>query len=216
MRNGYIQSQSGKNNQKLSTANRACFAKLVNVYRNAPLNIGAFETFLSEVDQAVKQAYTDESLDDRSKTKAENDILLNANLHSCLAKAVKTIMTTHLDALLSASEPATIHNYDIAWLGLTDDHRSRQIQSRTTFDVVRKIPLSLGKPKTSPSGMGGDDEGGGEITKIKQCTRCGSIVEDLQPDPIKMQSVQQWIWQGMKNCVCYSSWAAGEESTISK
>lgn len=210
MRNGYIQSQTGKNNQKLSTSNRACFAKLVNVYRNAPLNIGAFETFLLEADQAVKQAYIDADLDDRSKTTSENDIVLNANLHSCLAGAVKNIMTTHLDALLSASEPATIHNYDIAWLGLTDDHRSRQIQSRMTYDVVRKIPLSLSSSKQSLSlTMENSEE---EVTKIKRCTRCASIVEDLQPDPIKLQSVQSWIWQGMKNCVCYSSWAAVAET----
>jgi hypothetical protein len=88
-----------------------------------------------------------------------------------------------------------VHTHDMAWLGLTDDARTKTFIDTHVIDVVRKMPLA--------------SVGGVAAVKIRVCPRCGSVMEDIGGDRGVGQH-QPWVWQSHKVCVCFSSWASPE------
>ena len=187
VRHGVIHAQNGSKTA-VSNDHRLTFMKMLQLYRGAPLNIGPFQTFLVEIDNLVKEAYSKAKLSEASKTKIENDIFQRVELPTELMPAVQTILTEKLQKLMHASEPGLVHNYDISWLGLTEDRKSRHLQERMVIDVVRKMPLN-------------------KDTKLRRCTRCLSVMEDIQPQGSGWQNYPPWVVNSQKNCVCFSHWA---------
>jgi mediator of RNA polymerase II transcription subunit 16, fungi type len=183
IRHGWIHAQNGAKTA-IPNDQRLTFNKMMQLYRGAPLNIGAFQAYLGEIDALVKESYTKAGLTELQKTRLENEIFQRVEIPSELAPAVNTILTTSLQKLMQASEPGNVHNYDISWLGFTDDRRSRQMQERVVIDVIRKMPM-------------------GKDTRLRRCTRCLSVMEDINPQSVNYQA---WVSNSQKSCVCFSSW----------
>ena len=187
IRQGWTHAQTGAKSA-VSGEQRVAFVKMVQLYRNAPLNIVAFQTYLSELETLVKRAYGAAGLPDAAMTRIENGLFQRAELPVELMPAIRTALTDGLAKLMRASEPGTVHNYEISWLGFTDDPRSRSLQDRVIIDVIRKVVLS-------------------KEAKLRRCLRCLSVMEDIQSQGPGWQSHPPWVVNSQKNCVCFSGWA---------
>lgn len=168
---------------------KACYQKFAQGYQSSPLgNTKAFEQFLMEADNCVREAYKQAKFDDHQRKAAERDLFWKCELPEVLMPAVKRILTTKVRALMEASDPGKIHVHDISWLNFTDK-RTKAGNERIFVDVIRKVQLN-------PS------------TRLRRCPRCASVMEDLTQQQLGSQ--QAWLVQAQKNCVCWSSWVPAE------
>jgi mediator of RNA polymerase II transcription subunit 16 len=188
LRHGMVHSTNGFKTA-ISVDHKIAFSKLLQIYQNTPIAIIPFENYLTEVDNLVKSCYKPLSLPERSNT--EKSMFLTANIPTLLMPAVTAMLTTKMDALMGQQDPGKIMGHDVVWLGLTDDKRTKQFLERQRVDIIRKLPLGKG-------------------AKMRRCTRCGSVMEDIQLQGGPQSNQQPWVWQSQKNCVCFASWASGE------
>lgn len=189
LRHGHVHAVNGMKTAT-SPEHKAYYQKFAQVFQSSPLGTTkAFEQFLSEADISVRDAYKQAKFDDHQRKAAERDLFWKCELPDVLMPAVKQILTTKLRALMEASDPGKIHVHDISWLNFTDDKRTRAVNDRIIIDVIRKIPLNAS-------------------IRLRRCSRCGSVMEDLTPQHLSTQ--QPWVVQNQKNCICWSNWVVTE------
>jgi mediator of RNA polymerase II transcription subunit 16 len=147
----------------------------------------SLDTYFTEIDHLVKEAYGKSGISGKARADTERTMFLKAEIPEILMPAVHEMLTSKLEKLLAQCDPGKLYWHDSAWLGLTDEQKSRKIHDNHVIDVIRKVPL-------------------GPATKLKKCARCGSVAEDISmtghPQPA------QWVISSMKLCVCYNSWVS--------
>jgi hypothetical protein len=151
----------------------------------------AFDTYLNDVDNLVKDTYTAAKIGKDARGTIERTMFLKAEIPEVLMPAVKQMLATTLDKLSEHADLAKIYMHDIAWLALTDDQRSISMSERHTIDVVKKIPLS-------------------HVAHLRRCARCGSATEDISPTA----NIPGWLGSMIKTCVCNNPWIGTVQCTI--
>lgn len=95
---------------------------------------------------------------------------------------------------------------DFSWLEVGDDRRTKTWMQGRRLDVIRKSVIEME--------VGGSGGGGGERAKarrkLKRCTRCCAVTEDVQRK-------EKGIWGNMavvqlqRNCLCGGWWMMVEK-----
>ncbi|KAF2430482.1 hypothetical protein EJ08DRAFT_235033 [Tothia fuscella] len=191
LRSGQYHSANGIKTS-LPLEHKLAFGKLLGIFQTTPVTCQPFEQYLQDVDSLVKSCYKSLSLPERSLI--EKNMLLTATIPDILMPVVTAMLTTKMDALMSQQDPGKIHGHDVLWLGLTDDKRMKAFLERQRVDVIRKLPLRVG-------------------ARMRRCTRCGSVMEDIQAQVGHGGVQQEWVSKNQKTCVCFASWAVVAEGT---
>jgi mediator of RNA polymerase II transcription subunit 16 len=145
----------------------------------------SLDSYFTEIDLLVREAYAKAGISAQARAATERTMFLKAEIPSILMPAVTGMLTTTLKRLQSDADPGKLYWHDSAWLGLTDEQRSKKIHDNHIIDVIRKLPLGPGH-------------------KLKRCARCGSVAEDINLAGLPQSA--PWVMSSMKQCVCYSNW----------
>lgn len=142
-----------------------------------------FERILAEVDNGIKKAYIAAGVGESDRQVIEKEMLIAADVPEILVGVVQHLLHTTLENLNQDIDPGELYFRDHSWLGLTDDRRSDAFRQDNVVDAVRKMVL-------------------GEDVRVRRCTRCCAIMEDLLPQ----RGVNLWMTNMQRMCLCGSSW----------
>ena len=87
-------------------------------------------------------------------------------------------------------------------LGLDEDRRTREWWARRTVDEVRKIVLREGPIGESAMGTAEEARGGKGPLRLRSCSRCGAVMEDLVP----VRGASAWMMNLQRTCFCGGFW----------
>jgi mediator of RNA polymerase II transcription subunit 16 len=197
LRHGHIHSTNGFKTA-VNMEQKVAFSKLLSIYQGTPIAILPLEQYLMEVDNLVKSCYRRNNIDDAGRAAIEREMFLSCSIPEILMPAVTELLTSKMETLMDSQDPGKIHVHDVAWLGLTDDKRTKQWQEKYNLDVIKKMPIAAN-------------------AKLRRCPRCASVMEDVsimgaagvggQAAPPQQQ---QWVYQSQKTCICFNSWVVPE------
>jgi mediator of RNA polymerase II transcription subunit 16 len=196
LRHGHIHSTNGFKTA-VNMEQKVAFSKLLSIYQGTPIAILPLEQYLMEVDNLVKSCYKKHNVDDAGRAAIEREMFLSCSIPEILMPAATELLTSKMEALMDSQDPGKIHVHDVAWLGLTDDLRTKRWHEKYNLDVIKKMPIAAN-------------------AKLRQCPRCASVMED-----VSMMGVggvpgqggppqQQWVYQSQKTCICFNSWVVPE------
>ena len=120
-------------------------------------------------------------------------MLFSGTIPEVLAPVVEHILMNMMENLKDDIDEAELHFLDVSWLGLVDDKRSFQWKKEHTLDAMRKVETVSGKQKSV--GVQGE-------TKMRHCTRCCAVMEDLIP----VRGGNLWLLNMQKQCFCGGYW----------
>jgi mediator of RNA polymerase II transcription subunit 16, fungi type len=185
-------------------AQKAVYKNLKDLFDAAPVKVSHFEKILTEVDGFVKAAYTSSNpkLSELDRVQLERSLLISQDMPECFKSVTEKLFGQTLTATWNDIDPADLRFWDISWLGLADDRRSFMYKKQNVVDVVRKIVLRAGPPGTGfgEAGPGISVAGGGGM-KLRRCSRCCAMTEDVLP------TRNQSMWTQMQRmCVCGTTW----------
>ena len=142
-----------------------------------------FERILAEVDNGIKKAYLAADVGENDRQVIEKEMLIAADIPEILVGIVQHLLYNTLENLHQDIDPGELYFRDHSWLGLTDDRRSDAFRKNHVIDAIRKIVL-------------------GEDVRVRRCTRCCAIMEDLLPQ----RGGNMWMSNMQRMCLCGSSW----------
>ena len=153
------------------------------VFEQPPINVMQFERILAEVDSGIKKAYLAAGVGEIDRQIIEKEMLIATDVPEILVGVVQHLLHNTLENLNQEIDPGELYFRDHSWLGLTDDRRSDAFRQNHVVDAVRKIVL-------------------GEDVRVRRCTRCCAIMEDLLPQ----RGSNLWMTNMQRMCLCGSSW----------
>lgn len=153
------------------------------VFEQSPINVMQFEPILAEVDNGIKKAYLAAGVGETDRQVIEKEMLIAADIPEILVGIVQHLLYNTLENLHQDIDPGELYFRDHSWLGLTDDRRSDAFRKNHVIDIMRKIVL-------------------GEDVRVRRCTRCCAIMEDLLPQ----RGGNMWVAKMHSACLCGSSW----------
>lgn len=170
----------------------------------AVIDPAAFDTFLDDVDKAVRGAYETAGATDDVRVRSERQMVWAAEIPEILEPAVAHLLGAAAERFTGSVRSMTrLLEADVSWLGLSEaDASSNRKRGLPKIDAVRKVPLIMTKAAGAGSGWGvtGSDASGKR--RIRRCARCGSFMEDLHPK----ERHPAWLLQMHKECVCSGAW----------
>lgn len=166
---------------------RQVFRELEAIFEDSPVTVLQFEQLLSELDSAIKTAYSNTQMSDTDRRNTEKDMLISATIPSVLFPAIELFLRNTIENLKEEVNEAELYFTDVSWLGLSDDSRSDFWRSNHILDAVRKVEL----PKDA---------------QVRKCTRCCAIIED------KYQQKGMSIFVFLQRfCFCGNWWMIEEK-----
>lgn len=118
------------------------------------------DTFIKEIDNAVKQCYTSPSgsggpISTEERSRTERDLFITAKVPPILGPAVNYIFEKLLPKLGGSLDPYRIYSHDIAWLGLAEDAHSRLYIPASYELSLRSKRSGEGSMQSTPSTTSG-------------------------------------------------------------
>ena len=169
-----------------------------------PFKFKDFDPFIAEVDTAVREAYTTQSVPAERRQEIELGLITGTGIPVELQPAIWTIVGTTLPKFMQHVDLAALYFRDTDWVGIEGgsigpggeadaeggedgDGGGQDIDGDGTrlYDVIRKLPL----PKHA---------------KLRRCRRCPAVMEDLPPSQARDQP--SWYSHAQRHCVCGNYW----------
>jgi len=168
---------------------RAAYARLLNVYAPCPVNLKHFEALVSDVDASVKSAYATSGIGEGDRARVEREMFVRCRVPEELMPVVQRLLTGTVAEMMRSGNAGRVRMHDVRWLGLSDDAGTREWGKRWKVDVIRKVEIREG-------------------TRLRRCTRCGSVMEDIGPASGVL--MLPWLATGQRSCVCGGSWLVAD------
>jgi mediator of RNA polymerase II transcription subunit 16 len=159
-----------------------------------PFKFKDFDPFIAEVDTAVREAYTTQSVPAERRAEIELGLITGTGIPEELHPAIITVLSAALPKLMEHIDHAALYFRDTAWVGIegglsgpNDGGGGDDVGGEGTrlYDVIRKLPLS-------------------EHAKLRRCRRCPAVMEDLPPSQARDQPT--WYSHAQRHCVCGNYW----------
>ncbi|KAL7273205.1 Mediator of RNA polymerase II transcription subunit 16 [Rhizina undulata] len=150
---------------------------------SSAVKISQFERIMTDIDGTIRAAYNNILEADRAA--AEKTLFVNNEIPPIFAAAVERLLTTTIPSLRNDIDVATLHWHDVTWLCFHDDISSQEYRRKNRIDAIRKVVLPQG-----------------DKVKLRRCTRCCAIVEDIVP----MKSPSYWLSTMQRMCFCGTLW----------
>lgn len=168
--------------------------------RNLPLD--RFESFCVGINAHLKTAYHEAGWTDAQRMEAERGMLVRGKVPDVLVGVVVKCLGSGIERVVEG-EGGKGDSVELMRLGFTTQESTTQTQlqgkrrrsgilsgidkTRQGWDVIRKVPLY-------------------GVKSVRKCTRCGSLMENLQVEPGKVMEMPLWLVNVSKYCVCGGSW----------
>lgn len=156
---------------------------LQTIFEQSSISVMQFERILAEIDSGIKKAYLAAGVGETNRQVIEKEMLIAADVPEILVGVVHHLLHITLESLSHEVDLGELYFRDHSWLGLTDDRRSDAFRQNSVIDAIRKIVL-------------------GEHVRVRRCTRCCAIMEDLLPQ----RGGNLWMTNMQRMCLCGSSW----------
>lgn len=156
---------------------------LQTIFEQSSISVMQFERILAEIDSGIKKAYLAAGVGETDRQVIEKEMLIAADVPEILVGVVHHLLHITLENLSHEVDLGELYFKDHSWLGLTDDRRSDAFRQNSVIDAIRKIVL-------------------GEHVRVRRCTRCCAIMEDLLPQ----RGSNLWMTNMQRMCLCGSSW----------
>ena len=170
----------------VSTTLGRVYQELKQSCKESPVQLQHFDKILSHVENSVKACYQQTHVTDIDRKKAEEQLLLQAEVPPILMSSILQLLYQVISPLKEEIDEAKLFFLDTSDLALTDDNYSKSVNRKRPIDLLTKLPVQ-------------------NSAKLKRCTRCGSLSEDIMPVRSPLGQVLFMLGQ---YCVCGSSWAA--------
>ncbi|KAK7511563.1 mediator complex, subunit Med16 [Phyllosticta citriasiana] len=164
-----------------TVAARTEFHAIFSTIFSSPVPAIQMILIVDEVDKAVRHAYEKAQFSDERRKATEREMLISAEIPDVLMPVV-----THLFRLtakiLESVDASRVMYYDLRWLGLGEDRRTKQWNERNTVDVLRKVVLT-------------------EKDVKRKCVKCGSLSKDMEWRGIhnRCSCGSPWVMGGAKS-----------------
>ncbi|KAK6391072.1 hypothetical protein LTR65_004829 [Meristemomyces frigidus] len=159
--------------------------KLNGIYdfaKSIPVNFNAFPEFITEVDGAVRNAYTEAGVSGERRMEIELAMMTEGHIPDELVPALQTILDTILPNLCESADMGKMYFWQTQWLGI---EQAVPAEGTTLYDAIRKTPLANGM-------------------KLRVCRRCGAHTEDVSQEQVRQ--LPAWLQHGQRQCYCQSYW----------
>ncbi|KAL8712283.1 MAG: hypothetical protein Q9220_003434 [cf. Caloplaca sp. 1 TL-2023] len=153
------------------------------MFLKSPVPLQQFERVLADVENSVRHTYEAYRVPDADRKDIEKYMLVSGSVSPRLWPAVESLLTRTVKGLKEEVDVAELYFHDVSWLGLSDDGASDQWRKEHRLDIIRKSEVPKG-------------------AKVKQCTRCCSIMEDMAPP----KGTAGWLINMWRSCVCGNWW----------
>ena len=153
------------------------------IFLASPVPPQHFERVIADVETSIRNVYSSSSVSENERKEIEKNMLISGTIPWQLMPAVESLLTATVNSLKEEINVAELYFHDISWLGLSDDGASDQWRREHRLDIIRKVEV----PKHA---------------KVRQCTRCCSVVEDTAPP----KGTAAWVVNMWRNCVCGNWW----------
>lgn len=171
-----------------SVEQRNAWFGLHSLFAANPGLLRAFEHMCSDVEDWVRKTYADAGTSPSERSSTERRLLITGQVPHVLFPVARQLLKSTIDRFQSETDMANVYFAKVDWLGLTDYEAAASWKEKHRVDALRKIALSRG-------------------TKVRRCTRCAAIVEDLIP---RRDRIAQWVWIVQKTCLCGSQWVIAD------
>ncbi|KAL8936278.1 MAG: hypothetical protein Q9211_004261 [Gyalolechia sp. 1 TL-2023] len=161
--------------------------ELGNIFSTSPVPLHRFELMLASVDKSIRSIYESGDVSEADRRDIEKSMLITGSVSPKLWPAVESLLTNTVKSLREEVNVAELYFHDVSWLGLSDDKASDQWRKAHGLDVIRKVVLPEG-------------------ARIRQCTRCCSVMEDIAPP----RGTASWLANMWRNCICGNWWMSLE------
>ncbi|KAG8533307.1 uncharacterized protein KY384_002090 [Bacidia gigantensis] len=142
--------------------------------RKSPVDLQHFEIILVHVETSIKASYQQSNISESDRKKAEEQMLIKAEIPSVLVPSVLQLLYQVMTPLREEIDEAKLHFLDTSDLGLTSDNYTRDRNAKSPIDVLTKVCL----PKNA---------------HIRRCIRCGSLNEDRMKAGTNASTIQTAI-----------------------
>ncbi|KAG0639827.1 mediator complex, subunit Med16 [Tuber brumale] len=191
-----LETTAGKHlSSTLSTATdeetKATFRSLKVPIESCAVKISQFERIMTDIDGTIRAAY--HNVPEAERAQAEKLLFVDNEIPPIFCLAVERLLNTTLPNLRNDLDIAKLFWHDVTWLGFHDDVASCEYRRKNRIDAIRKVVL----PKDDGSG----GAGGGKV-KLRRCTRCCAVVEDIIPN----KSPSNWFGSMQRMCFCGTLW----------
>lgn len=146
-----------------------------------PFKWAAFDQLMTDVDNAVRTAYTTNAIPGERRAEIELSLTTDAQIPAELHPVVQDLVDNALPKFLDSADLAALYFRDTTWLGI----ESRADADGVKYDMIRKLPIPPG-------------------AKLRMCRRCGAVVEDLTPE--KTRDFPPWLVMAYRLCACGGYW----------
>ena len=156
-----------------------------------PFKFKDFDPFIAEVDTAVREAYTSQSVPAERRAEIELGLITGSGVPVELEQAVGTLMGAAVPRFMELVDLVALSFRDTSWVGIeggasdTPNGSTKDLEGRRLYDVIRKLPL----PKHA---------------KLRRCRRCPAVMEDLAAGQARDQP--SWFAHAQRHCVCGNYW----------
>ena len=148
-----------------------------------------FDKLLADFDTSIKTVYQSSSapLSAEDRKSIEKQMLIAGHVPDVLAPALKDLLGEggSVERLREEINVAELYFTDFSWLELGDDDKARRWRRENRVDVLRKTVIKKGAKR-----------------KLKRCTRCCAIMEDV--GDARRGNVA--VLQLQRNCLCGGWW----------
>lgn len=162
-------------------------SQLTDVYemaRTLPFTLAAFQDLVTDIDQAVRNAYTEANTTAERRMEIELAMMTEGHIPNELQPALQTLLDTILPKLSesAAADMGKLYFWETEWLGIS---HSVPAAGAMRYDAMKKTPLTKGM-------------------KLRICRRCGAEMEDIPPEQVRQ--LPQWLAHAQRYCLCLNYW----------
>lgn len=159
------------------------------IMKGSHVKLDQMNKLISHIDDSIKSAYQASAISDADRRAAETNMLIKAELPQVLMEPLEQLLTTTVPKLKEEINVAELYLTDHSWIGVTGNNNDKKRKNKQLFDTMRKLELC-------------------KDAKIRRCTRCCAITEDimLRSRPIS---------SSMRKCLCGSDWTIPDRTESS-
>ncbi|KAL8784654.1 MAG: hypothetical protein Q9195_008957 [Heterodermia aff. obscurata] len=187
--------QAGTTAGKTPFPHSSSYACIGSILRDAPLHYEQFERLLAQLNTDIQNAYQASGIAEAQRKETEKEMLIQGTVPAVLMPAVETLLGQMVAALKEEVDVARLYFMDFSWLEMGEDRKTGLWMRGKRLDVVRKVVVEVG-------GEGGRAQG--KQRRLKRCTRCCAVMEDVGPGGGFGGNGQ--VLHMQRNCFCGGWW----------
>ncbi|KAI4283090.1 MAG: hypothetical protein L6R38_002443 [Xanthoria sp. 2 TBL-2021] len=158
------------------------------LFTRSPVPTQLFEKVIADVETSIRGIYESNQISDAERKDIEKKMLISGSVPPQLWPAIESLLTKTLKSVRGDINRAALYFHDISRIGLSDDKASDCWRKEHRLDIFRKIEVPT-------------------RAKVKRCTRCCSVMEDLAPQ----KGTTGWLVNLWRTCVCGNWWMELED-----